>query len=1169
MAERLPRGVVTYLFSDVAGSTALWEEAAEAMGPAMARHDELVEAAVRGAGGLLVRPRGEGDSRFAVFVAARDAVEAAVRVQRALAAEHWPTPRPVTVRLALHTGEADLRDGDYYGRAVNRCARLRGLGHPGQVLLSQATAALVVDALPAGARLRELGAYALPDLLRPETVFQLCAPGLPDAFPALRSVPAERLEIGVLGPVEASRGDRPLDLGGPDRRAVLALLALQPGRTVTSAELRSAVLGAGAPAAALRTHVAGLRRALEPSSRPSVLTSRGAGYALQLPPGAVDLQRFEVIAADAAKELADGRFAPAARGFAAALALWRGAPLAGTPLAGSPAADRLAERRLAALEELYDAELGCGGSAALVAPLRALLDEHPQRQRLWGHLALALHRSGLHPEAVATLDRARRVLAGGPGPELRDLERRLHAQDPGLGGPPGAARQRVRLPVPSGPLLGREVALGEVCGLLADPTCRLLTVTGPGGAGKTRLAVEAATRLSAGRPGGTYLVPLAGVTDPELVLPAVAAELEVVPAPDEPLAAALAVSLDGRGVLLVLDNLEQVVAAAPAVADLLAGTRAVQVLATSRTALRLSTEREYPLPPLDLPTADACAPEQVAASGAGALFTARAAAARPGFVLDAEAAGDVAEICRRLDGLPLAIELAAARTALLTPSELLARLDSPLRLLVGGARDLPDRQRTLRATIDWSYALLEPASQRLLARLGVFGADFDLAAAEAVGGDGDVLPGLAELVASGLVARSVAGASGRFRLLESVREYAVERLRESGEQAEAQDRLAALLVAVVEAAHAGLDGPQAPRLLADLRARHTDLALVLDRADAATAARLAVGLRVFWLLEGRLGEGRLRLAQVLATPLPAGLRAQALLAAGVLAYFQDDAGQAAGQLGAAADLAGQVGDEHTVAVALGYLGATGLRDGRVEAAQEMAERALALALRLGSYEAHTLALSLTGVLAAVRGDLPAEREVYLRRLDLARGRADCRRIAETLNNLAEIALLEGDHLAARAAVEEAVDLARGVARLVTRDVQLTLARVELADGGLDRAADQVAGALRLSVDLGQEFEIAQCLLVAGAVAGAAGEHDRAAELYGAGSRLRGDRSPLELELEPDVARQRDRTRDALGVAAFAARASAGEQLPRDLAVALALAGAGAGAGGGGVGQPTR
>jgi predicted ATPase len=411
--------------------------------------------------------------------------------------------------------------------------------------------------------------------------------------------------------------------------------------------------------------------------------------------------------------------------------------------------------------------------------------------------------------------------------------------------------------VPATPLLGREREAAAVEDLVVREGVRLVTLTGPGGVGKTRLAMEAARRLGPGFADGVRFIELAAVSAADLVAAAIAAGLGLNTSAGR-LAADLKAYLRPRRLLLALDNFEQVMAAAPLLADLLSAAAGLVVLVTSRTVLRLRGEHELPIPPLPVPPVGV-APDPAALLGypSVGLFTERAHAADPRFELTVGNAPAVAEICRRLDGLPLAIELAAARVKLLPPQALASRLGERFSLLTGGARDLPERQRTLRNTLDWSFGLLSAREQELFARLGVFAGSFGLPAAEAVGG-GPVVDALGGLVDCSLVRAQTGGGEPRFALLETIREYALERLREGGDWAGAHDRHAGYFAGMAEPGDADLAGPGQLAWLDRLETDHGNLlaamSWLVESGPLERAVRLFLVTWRFWWLRGHVTE---------------------------------------------------------------------------------------------------------------------------------------------------------------------------------------------------------------------------------------------------------------------------------------------------------------------------
>jgi predicted ATPase/class 3 adenylate cyclase len=639
---------LTFLFTDIEGSTRLLQHlGSERYRGVLADHLALIRDACRARDGTEFGS--EGDALFVSFPSATRAVAAAVDAQRSLAGHGWPDGLAVRVRMGLHTGEATRSADGFVGIDVHRAARISAAGHGGQVLLSQTTRELTINALPDGATLRDLGEFRLKDLARPEHLYQVSIEGLAADFPPLRSLDAV------------------------------------------------------------------------PNNLPTQLTS----------------------------------------------------------------------------------------------------------------------------------------------------------------------------------FVGREREVADATGLLEGS--RLLTLTGPGGTGKTRLSLQLAAAVADGFRDGAFFVALAPIREPALVASTIAQVLGVQEATARRPVDALADYLRDRHVLLVLDNFEQVLPAAADVAELLRAAPGVKIIVSSRAALRVSGEQEFPVPPLALPDrAHLPDVEHLSQYEAVALFIERAVAVKPDFAVTNANAPAVAEICTRLDGLPLAIELAAARVKLLPPEAMLTRLARRLELLGGGARDLPDRQRTLRGAIDWSYELLDPAARQLLARFSVFAGGATLEAAGSICGSADepgldVLEGLSALVEQSLVRQVESEGEPRFWMLETIREFAAERLAASAEADEIARRHAGYFDVLAGRAAPELTGPRQNAWLDRLEQEHDNLraalAWAIDHGEPGMAMRLAANLWRFWQMRGHLVEGADRLDRLLAMPDPAVepmLRARALEAAGGIAYWRSD-----------------------------------------------------------------------------------------------------------------------------------------------------------------------------------------------------------------------------------------------------------------------------------------
>jgi predicted ATPase/class 3 adenylate cyclase len=798
----LPTGIVTFLFTDVEGSTRLWQHYRDGMGPALARHDELIERLVTEHDGQVVRPRGEGDSRFAVFPKASEAVAAACAIQRALSIESWPILEPLRVRMALHTGEADWRDGDYYGSDVNRCARLRAAAHGGQTLLSGVTADLVRDALPEQAALRDLGVHGLKDLPTPERVYQLAHPDLRQEFPPLAS------------------------------------------------------------------------------------------------------------------------------------------------------------------------------------------------------LTLPKH----------------------------------------------------NFPVQLTSFIGREREVAEIQELLASN--RLVTLTGTGGVGKTRLALRAAAEVLDAIRDGVWFVDLAPVTDGALVERGVLAAVGGREQPAQSARETLITLLRSRNTLLLLDNCEHLLdTTARLTAELLRQCPRVRVMATSREVLGLPGEAIWRVPSLSSPIEGPHQPpEQLLRYDAVRLFVERARLAQPAFTVSDENADAVTLLCTRLDGIPLAIELAAARLQVLSVAEIVQRLDHRFQLLTGGKRGATQRHQTLQALVDWSHDLLPDAERVLFRRLAVFASGWDLEAAEAVCttraevepdprpstsafgtlNPSNVLDLTAGLVDKSLVVTDQVTARSRYRLLETIRQYAQQKLLGSGEAETLRARHAAHYLAQAEQAESQLFGAfqeswfdYLETNLDNVRATLTWFISSVSHGDE--VLRLAGALWRFWHLGLHHAEGVSWLERALAcdSGQSSVARARALARAAYLATWTGQTRRAKELAQQGLELAQMLEDRPSAVTALQALGDAALEEGFLVEARKYYEACLDRArAHLGDQALIGLALHGVGRVAAVQRDYTRARDLFEQALMVRRGMDDELGAAISLYQLGRIASDEGDAGRARPLLEEALSLLR-------------------------------------------------------------------------------------------------------------------------------------------------
>jgi predicted ATPase len=705
---------------------------------------------------------------------------------------------------------------------------------------------------------------------------------------------------------------------------------------------------------------------------------------------------------------------------------------------------------------------------------------------------LALYRADRQAEALQVYHDTRRLLVDELGIEpsraLRELEKAILTQDSGLALSARAERAPTNLPSPPTPLIGRERELAELLELVSR--ARLVTLTGPGGTGKTRLALEAAAELVEAYPDGVWWVPLAALRDPALVEPMIAQALG---AKDS-----LTEHLDGKRTLLLLDNFEQLVEAAPRLSELLAGTEQVTIIVTSREPLHVGGEHQYPVPPL---------PEKEAVD----LFIERARSVHPGFEPD----WHVAEICRRLDGLPLAIELAAARVKVLAPAALLERLEHPLPVLTGGSRDAPERQRTLDATIAWSHELLSEQEQALFRRLAVFAGGFTLEAAEKLCAAD--LDSLHSLVDKSLVRHR----GDRFGMLETIREYAYGQLEESGELARLQRPHFDFFLALAEEAKNDLERGLRAIWLTRLELEHDNCRAALrwarERGEPRLELRLAAALSRFWYARSHWDEGRRRVAGALARDpeAPAGLRGHALRWAALMAYRQGDLGAARALAEEAAAGHRATGDIGGLASAVNMLGVVALGERKHQEARALFEESNSMRDELGDeFQIQSLPYNV-GLLALDQGQYDEARRQLEAVLALARKHEQEEQVAESLCDLGFAALGQSRH---------------------------------------DEAQELLEEALRMSVESGWKENVDFCLVGLAGVSAAAEELERAARLLGAAEALAEE---IHLRLEPYAESTRARTADELasrlGNDRFAVCLAEGRSLPLSEAVSLALA----------------
>ena len=863
------------------------------------------------------------------------------------------------------------------------------------------------------------------------------------------------MEVRILGSLELVGAGGAVAVSAPQQRRLLAALLVEPGVTRSTDALVDALWGSVPPASApklLQVYVSKLRRQLPACAR---IATRGAGYALELDEHALDATRFERLVTEARAASREGNPALAVALLRRALGLWRGAAygeLAFEDFARA-AAERLEELRLVALEERIEAELRLGRHGKLLPELRSLVRAHPLREPLQALAMLALYRSGQQAEALEVYASTRTKLVEElglePGQQLRDLQRRILQHDPGLDIARGDGEASASLPAPPNPLLGRERELEELRELVGRDEVRLIVLTGAGGSGKTRLALEVARRYGGTFANGVAFVGLAPVRDPALLASTISTALGL-PATGDP-HSSLTSALATRELLLVLDNAEHVRAGMPILADILAGAPRVTILVTSRVVLHLSGEHVYPVAPLGT-------------DAALELFVERAQEADARFRPEPADEAAIRGISERLDRLPLAIELAASRVRMLTPTELLGRLDARLPLLVGGPRDLPARQRTLRATLEWSFDLLDADERRDLARLSVFAGGCTLQTAEAVC---DIsLERLSSLVDHHLVVRSVGPHGSRYSLLETIREFAAEQLEACGELDALRRRHARQLLSIAKSLGLSVD-----ELGSGLQQRHDlaladqdDLRAALDWAldeDPELGLELAVALAQFWVaMSPREGMQRFESLLEAAGAAPPELRARALRDLGGSAWLSGETKRAAAAYERSLEIFERLRHESGIVRLLQRLANIAFARGDLTGARRQVEAGLLRADAGGMRYDRSKFLATLSHVEFAAGNAERALELQLAALEVARevgglalDESGC------LGNAAEFSYLLGRHDDAEAYARQALERSREIGDHIMTGHALTVLVLSARALGEHKRAGRLWGAI--------------------------------------------------------------------------------------------------------------
>lgn len=866
------------------------------------------------------------------------------------------------------------------------------------------------------------------------------------------------MEIRVLGPIEVFGDDGPVRLAGAMQRRLLAALVLEPRQTRSSDGLIDALWGQSSPPSArklLQVYVSRLRKVLP---LPARIVTRNAGYALEIPAEAVDAVRFERLIGEArAIRRENPRLAASLLG--RALQLCRGQPYADVAYEdfARTEVERLEELRRVATEERLESLLALGQHEEALTQLSSLALSNPTHERLQGLTMLALYRSGRQTDALDLYAsfrmRLRDELGLEPGRELRELQRRILEHDASLESPPLRDDPPLSsLPTPPNRLHGRARELEELHGLLGDGAVRLLVLTGAGGSGKTRLALEVAHRAAASFADGVAFVGLASLRDSGLLLGEIARVLGIDVVRERSPLEALVLTLRAQELLLVLDNLEHLRDATPGLVELLSQAPRVRVLVTSRVVLHLSGEHVYPIDPLE---------EEAGVE----LFLERVRGAEPKFCVVANDLDTIGMICRRVDGLPLAIELAASHARALDLTEILARLDPRLPLLVGGPRDLPARQRTLRGTLEWSVDLLDEAAASDLSRLSVFAGGCTLDAAEVV--CGTTAGRLRLLIDHNLITRVQTPSGWRYSMLETIREYAAELLAVTGDVEAVRARHASYFCELAEEAEGELEGgPAQGTWLHRLEAEHDNIRAALEwslsSGDATEGARIASSLWRFWYSRGHIVEGRRWIERALAADVEStpSLELRLLKAGAIVDDLLGNVDGMAAKTERRLALAESQGDEREAAACLNNLGLLAWSRGDVMTAEERFRASVARFREAGEVPSRVgvdVPLGNLARIALITRNLASAEAFANESMDIARARGDPEQIWDMALTLSMIYAEQGR-------ISDAVQLGRQ-AFLLAEELDSTVAYysscrplvILLARGGLLRRAAQVLG----------------------------------------------------------------------------------------------------------------